>query len=87
MGFSLSEWWEEEVLDDVFGIDPEPEYVPPEPPEPAPIVGEPSEASITKQQQDAQKRRRGRRSTIMSDAGRSADLEPSEFYTGTLLGG
>jgi len=79
--------FEDEVMDDIFGMDPEPKYVPPEPPEPAPIIGEPSMEALTKQQQDVQKRRRGRRSTIMSGAGRSADLEPSGFYTGTLLGG
>ena len=79
--------FEKEVMDDMLGMDPEPEYVPPEPPEPAPIIGEPSMAALTKQEQDARKRKRGRRSTIMNGAGRSADLEPSEFYTGTLLGG
>ena len=79
----------EEVLDDIFGIDipKPPAYVPPEPPEPAPIIGETPESVVTREAQDARKRRRGRSSTIMSGAGRSADLEPSEFYTGTLLGG
>ena len=83
----FSDWWEKEIMDDMLGFDPEPEYVPPAPPEPEPIITETPESVVTREAQDVRKRRRGRSSTIMSSAGRSADLEPSEFYTGTLLGG